>query len=253
MHHSCRYIRRGLFVIRRRPFNTRRGFFTIRRGRCQPEHIGVLLSETSLIDCADCPRMVALRETVRRDYPSYHAAPVAAWNVRGARLLMVGLAPGMHGANATGRPFTGDASGVFLFAALHRAGFSSSPMAADAVLQNASITNAVKCLPPANKPLAAEIAQCRKYLIAEIESFAPAGGSRLRRPRCILCLGRLAHDAVIKAMALAPMAFGHGEVHRLAERLYLMDTYHPSRQNTNTGRLTAAMLDSVFQRIRTLL
>ena len=211
------------------------------------------MSETSLIDCAECPRLVALREAVRRDYPSYHAAPVPGWIVRGAQLLIIGLAPGMHGANATGRPFTGDSSGVFLFAALHRAGFASHPSAADAVLHNTSITNAVKCLPPSNKPVAAEIAQCRKYLIAEIESFAPAGGSRLRRPRCILCLGRLAHDAVIRAMALAPMAFRHGEVHRLAERLYLMDTYHPSRQNTNTGRLTTEMFDSVFQRIRTLL
>lgn len=211
------------------------------------------MPETSLIDCAECPRMVALRETVRRDYPAYHAAPVAAWNVRGARLLIVGLAPGMHGANATGRPFTGDASGAFLFAALHRAGFSSTPMAEDAALQNVSITNAVKCLPPSNKPVAAEFAQCRKYLIAEIESFAPAGGSRLRQPRCILCLGRLAHDAVIKAMALAPMVFRHGGLHQLAARLYLVDTYHPSRLNTNTGRLTAAMLDSVFRRIQALL
>ena len=197
------------------------------------------MSETSLIDCAECPRLVALREAVRRDYPSYHAAPVPGWIVRGAQLLIIGLAP--------------DSSGVFLFAALHRAGFASHPSAVDAVLQNTSITNAVKCLPPSNKPVAAEIAQCRKYLIAEIESFAPAGGSRLRRPRCILCLGRLAHDAVIRAMALAPMAFRHGEVHRLAERLYLMDTYHPSRQNTNTGRLTTEMFDSVFQHIRTLL
>ncbi|MCZ6460022.1 MAG: uracil-DNA glycosylase, partial [Gammaproteobacteria bacterium] len=189
----------------------------------------------------------------RRDYPSYHAAPVPGWIVRGAQLLIIGLAPGMHGANATGRPFTGDSSGVFLFAALHRAGFASHPSAAEAALRNTSITNAVKCLPPSNKPVAAEIAQCRKYLIGEIETFAPAGGSRLRRPRCILCLGRLAHDAVIRAMALAPMAFRHGEIHRLAERLYLMDTYHPSRQNTNTGRLTTEMFDSVFQRIRTLL
>ena len=103
---------------------------------------------TSLIDCAECPRLVALREAVRRDYPSYHAAPVPGWIVRGAQLLIIGLAPGMHGANATGRPFTGDSSGVFLFAALHRAGFASHPSAADAVLQNTSITNAVKCLPP---------------------------------------------------------------------------------------------------------
>ena len=164
----------------------------------------------------------------------------------------------MHGANATGRPFTGDASGAFLFeSSLHRAGFASSADAGKAKLCNVRITNAVKCLPPANKPIAVKITACRKYLIAEISEFATPG---MRKSRCILCLGRVAHEAVVKAlMAMTNLQtpvllpFQHGQKIVLNDTLCLVDTYHPSRQNTNTNRLTRAMLDAVMLCVRDLL
>lgn len=220
-----------------------------------PEHIGVLRAGHNPLHCTDCPRLVELRESVRQRYPNYHAAPVQSWGVRGARVLIVGLAPGMHGANATGRPFTGDASGAFLFESLYRAGFASCADASKAKLCNVRITNAVKCLPPANKPIAAEITACRKYLIAEISEFAPPG---MRKSRCILCLGRVAHEAVVKAlMAMTNLPvllpFQHGQRITLNANLNVVDTYHPSRQNTNTNRLTRDMLDIVMQQVRVLL
>ena len=169
-------------------------------------------------------------------------------------MLIVGLAPGMHGANRTGRPFTGDASGDFLFAALHRAGMASEPEAGDAHLLGVRITNAVKCLPPENRPLAAEVASCHDYLRDEIDELC---GRRPRRARVLLCLGGLAHDAVVRALPAlvdrpAP-AFRHGQAYAVTGRLTLMDTYHPSRLNTNTGRLTARMLDDVLHRARVIL
>ena len=193
---------------------------------------------------------MALRREVREAHPDYHAAPVAAWGSKRARLLLVGLAPGMHGANRTGRPFTGDASGDFLFRALHRAGFASSDRAAEAVLSGCRITNAVKCLPPENRPVAKEIANCAPFLVAEL---AELRGDRPRKPRVVLCLGRLAHEAVVKVLSTAVNRrtvrqlpqFGHGRCTEISPRVYLLDTYHPSRQNTNTGRLTEAMLDEV--------
>jgi uracil-DNA glycosylase family 4 len=179
-------------------------------------------------------------------------------------MLIVGLAPGMHGANRTGRPFTGDASGDFLFRALHRAGFSSSEQAADARLIGIRITNAVKCLPPENRPVAAEISNCAPYLAEELHELC---GEHPRRPRVLLCLGRLAHEAVVKSLAvrlaagesaarhrkLELPAFAHGQVAEVARRVHLLDTYHPSRQNTNTGRLTEAMLDQIMMTARQLL
>jgi len=160
-------------------------------------------------------------------------------------LLIVGLAPGMHGANRTGRPFTGDASGDFLFSALHRVGLASAPNAQDARLIGTRITNAVKCLPPQNRPVAVEIRQCGSYLAAELETLT---GSAPRRARCVLCLGRLAHDAVMRVLGMRSPEFRHGRDAEVRSRLYLVDTYHPSRQNTNTGRLTPAMLDAVLLR-----
>lgn len=221
-------------------------------------------SSTGLDRCCRCPRLVALRGEVREARPDYHAAPVAAWGSASARMLVVGLAPGMHGANRTGRPFTGDASGDFLFRALHRAGFASSSRAADARLQGIRITNAVKCLPPENRPVAAEIANCASYLSAELVELC---GERPRKARVVLCLGRLAHDAVARTLSTAGAAgsgagrsavagipaFGHGKVTEVATNLYLLDTYHPSRQNTNTRRLTEAMLDAVLAEARVLL
>ncbi len=172
-------------------------------------------------------------------------------------MLVVGLAPGMHGANRTGRPFTGDSSGDFLFRALHRAGFASSEQAADARLSGIRITNAVKCLPPENRPVAAEIANCAPYLAAELQELC---GERPRQARIVLCLGRLAHDAVVRTVKALPGReagelpdFGHGRCTEIAPRVHLLDTYHPSRQNTNTGRLTEPMLDSVLAEARRLL
>ncbi|MGE0622715.1 MAG: uracil-DNA glycosylase [Pseudomonadales bacterium] len=208
--------------------------------------------------CEACPRLVALRAEVRAVHPDYHAAPVAPWGPKSARLLIVGLAPGMHGANRTGRPFTGDASGRFLFEALHRAGFASAPQAADARLLNARITNAVKCLPPGNRPLASEIRNCGAYLREEVARLC---GRRPRTPRVLLCLGRLAHDAVVDVLpGVLPHLhrsdiprFAHGACAEIASNVHLADTYHPSRQNTQTGRLTMAMLDAVFARVSSLL
>jgi uracil-DNA glycosylase family 4 len=207
-------------------------------------------ASTPPADCAACPRLVALRNEVREAHPDYHAAPVAAWGRPDARLLIVGLAPGMHGANRTGRPFTGDASGDFLFDALHRHGFATSADVTRARLNNVRITNAVKCLPPGNRPIAAEVRGCRPYLVAEIAELT---SRRPRRNRCLLCLGRLAHEATAAALGASLGAFGHGRVHEIAAHCFVVDTYHPSRQNTNTGRLTRAMLDHVLTDVRRIL
>jgi uracil-DNA glycosylase family 4 len=162
-------------------------------------------------------------------------------------MLIVGLAPGMHGANRTGRPFTGDASGDFLFAALHRSGFASAPKADEARLHGVRITNAVKCLPPGNRPLAEEIGNCSSFLAAEIDALYRR---RPRYARVLLCLGGLAHDAVVKVLSSrAPEVlpgFRHGQIAETLPGLFLIDTYHPSRLNTNTGRLTEAMFDQVL-------
>lgn len=195
--------------------------------------------------CRACPRLVDHLDSIRHEYPGYHAAPVAPWGSTSARLLIVGLAPGMHGANRTGRPFTGDASGAFLFESLFRAGFATTADANTARLVNARITNAVRCLPPANRPTASEIAHCRGYLNHELRDLWHPG---LRKPRCVLALGRIAHDAVAKAAGRPLDAFAHGAEHPLGAGLTLLDTYHPSRQNTNTGRLTRDMLDRVARR-----
>jgi len=222
-----------------------------------------------MTQCRACPRLARHLDAVRRQHPDYHAAPVGPWGrpssrllivglapgMHGAnrtgrpssRLLIVGLAPGMHGANRTGRPFTGDASGGFLFESLARAGFASAPDPNVATLQGVRITNAVRCLPPGNRPVAAEVARCRGYLNHELrELWWP----QVRKPRCVLALGRIAHDAIGQALELDTVAFGHGVEQELLPGLLLLDTYHPSRQNTNTGRLTRRMLDAVVGRAR---
>jgi uracil-DNA glycosylase family 4 len=208
------------------------------------------IASARLADCRACPRLVSYLSEVRQQHPDYHTAPVPAWGRRDARLLIVGLAPGMHGANRTGRPFTGDASGSFLFRALHKAGFATHPDAESAELINCRITNAVKCLPPANKPVAAELNQCRPWLTEELRELR---GQQPRHPRCVLCLGRVAHQAVSRAAAGPIAPFSHGHREQIAPRVWLVDTYHPSRQNTNTRRLTEAMLDRVMIDVRQLL
>lgn len=202
-------------------------------------------------DCRACPRLARHLAEVRRAHPDYHAAPVPPFGDRSARLVIVGLAPGMHGANRTGRPFTGDYAGILLYETLHRFGFASRPEAVHArdglKLLNCRITNAVKCLPPGNKPLPEEIARCNGYLKAEVLPLEPG--------TVLLALGQIAHAAVLKAFALKPRdyRFAHGAEHRLPGGIALLDSYHCSRYNTQTGRLTPSMFAAVVRRARALL
>lgn len=202
-----------------------------------------------LLDCQQCQRLADFLRSVRHQHPDYHARPVSAFGDDCPKLLIVGLAPGMHGANRTGRPFTGDYAGILLYQTLHKFGFSTQPesTAADDNLQliGCRITNAVKCLPPENKPTPQEIKQCNWYLTAELKTFAERGGA------AVLALGTVAHQAVLMSLQLRmkDFPFAHGAVHDLAAGLRLYDSYHCSRYNTQTKRLTAAMFEQVFFRI----
>jgi len=199
------------------------------------------------MNCRRCARLAAFLDAVRARYPHYHCRPVPPFGAADARLVIVGLAPGMHGANASGRPFTGDYAGILLYATLFKFGFATRPDARsidDGLrLIDARITNAVKCLPPGNKPQPAEVRQCNAYLTAELSTL-PAGAA-------VLALGHVAHGAVLRALGL-PLrghVFGHGAEHGLERRARLFDSYHCSRYNTNTGRLTTAMFEQVFAAI----
>ncbi|MDP3483552.1 MAG: uracil-DNA glycosylase [Sulfuricella sp.] len=199
-------------------------------------------------DCKQCPRLAGFLEQVRSDHPDYYARPVPPFGVEDPQLLIVGLAPGMHGANRTGRPFTGDFAGILLYRTLHKYGFASVPdsvSAADGLeLIDCRITNAVKCLPPQNKPEPAEIRQCNGYLGGEIAGLGEGA--------VIMALGTIAHQAVLRALGLKlkDFSFGHGAVHALPRGMTLYDSYHCSRYNTQTRRLTAEMFESVFANIR---
>lgn len=201
--------------------------------------------------CRRCPRLAAFLAQVRTEYPHYHAAPVPPFGDPDARLLIVGLAPGMHGANATGRPFTGDHAGILLYETLYRHGFSNQPQATapdDGLrLHDCRITNAVKCLPPQNKPVGSEINTCNDLLAGELEAL-PA-------PSVVVALGAIAHQAVLKGFGLRQKAFpfAHGAEHELPGEHRLLDSYHCSRYNTQTRRLTPAMFNRVFRRARRLL
>ena len=194
--------------------------------------------------CRDCPRLAGFLDEVGGKYPDYHARPVAPFGDPRARLLIVGLAPGMHGANRSGRPFTGDFAGILLYATLHKFGFASAPQSVSAddklKLIDCRITNAVKCLPPQNKPELSEVKECNKYLAAEIAAM-PKGGA-------VLALGTIAHQAVLMAAGVKPsqLPFRNGARHTLPSGLALFDSYHCSRYNTQTRRLTAAMFEAVF-------
>jgi len=200
--------------------------------------------------CRRCPRLASHLEEVRRCYPDYHARPVPAFGAPAARLLVVGLAPGLHGANASGRPFTGDQAGALLFETLHRFGFSpaaASRHAGDGLqLSDCRITNAVKCLPPQNKPVAAEINTCNNWLSEELNA--------LPDNFVIIALGSIAHKAVVMGCGLkqSDYKFGHGAEHQL-DRGVLIDSYHCSRYNTQTRRLTTPMFEAVFERAKNLL
>jgi len=199
--------------------------------------------------CQRCPRLARYLDAVREAHPDYHAAPVAAFGAVRARLLIVGLAPGPRGANRLGRPFTGDASARVLIPALHQAGFANqacSERPGDGLrLIGCRITNAVKCLPPGNRPTGMEVRACGSYLAAELQGLMRGA---VRRNRCVLALGRIAHDAVLGALGVTRSRhpFAHGAAHTLRPGLVLVDCYHPSQQNVNTGRLTPPMLDAVL-------
>lgn len=198
-------------------------------------------------DCPLCPRLVDFRHAARAREPSWFNAPVAAFGDIGASLLIVGLAPGMQGANRTGRPFTGDYAGDLLYATLLDYGFADGVYAArpdDGLrLVDCRIANAVSCVPPLNKPLPAEINTCRQFLIAAMQEMP--------RLRAIVALGRVAHDSTLKALGLRAAAapFAHGAVHE-AGSVRLYDSYHCSRYNTNTRVLTPAMFQAVFARVK---
>jgi uracil-DNA glycosylase family 4 len=198
-------------------------------------------------DCPLCPRLVAFREANRAREPLWHNAPVAPLGDITARLLIVGLAPGMQGANRTGRPFTGDYAGDLLYATLLEYGFAKGNYQArpdDGLkLVDCRIANAVHCVPPQNKPLPVEINTCRQFLVANLETMP--------KLRAIIALGRIAHDSVLKPLKLkaSQAPFGHGAVHQ-AGALKLYDSYHCSRYNTNTGVLTADMFRSVFAKVK---
>ena len=199
-------------------------------------------------DCRDCPRLAGFLDQVKSDFPDYHARPVPPFGDADARLLIVGLAPGLHGANATGRPFTGDYAGILLYQTLYRSAFSNQP---DSSSRNDSlklidcrITNAVKCLPPQNKPLGAEINTCNRFLRLEVRALPDRS--------MVLALGTVAHNAVLKALGLKlkDYRFAHNALHELPSGLKLLDSYHCSRYNTQTRRLTAEMFEAVIERAR---
>jgi uracil-DNA glycosylase family 4 len=196
--------------------------------------------------CRRCPRLAAFLDVVRHQQPEYFCKPVPPFGDPQARLLIVGLAPGMHGANRTGRPFTGDHAGILLYGTLFKFGLASAPTSTAAddglSLADARITNSVKCLPPENKPLPLEIKVCNAYLREEL--------AQSRKTRVILALGAIAHAAVLRAYDLRSAAyrFAHGAEHALQGGRVLLDSYHCSRYNTQTRRLTVPMFETIIER-----
>lgn len=214
-----------------------------------------------LIACTLCPRLVAFREEIgrvkRRAYADweYWAKPVPGFGDVNARVLILGLAPGAHGSNRTGRPFTGDGSGYFMYPVLYETGFASQSMATSRddgmKLTGAYITAAVRCAPPANKPTPEEIANCAHYLDSEI--------ALLKNVTVVVALGKIGFDAYLNHLrrigviqSRAPYEFGHGVEYRMPNGIILLGTYHPSMQNTNTGKLTKQMFQKIFERAKKL-
>jgi uracil-DNA glycosylase family 4 len=207
---------------------------------------GVVFDRT----CTDCPRLAQFLAEGREKFPDYYCAPVAPFGDPKARLILVGLAPGFHGANATGRPFTGDHAGLLLYRTLHRFGFANRPESKSRTdglrLIDCRITNSVKCVPPENKPTPAEIRTCNRFLAADL--------ARVSTRSVLLALGSIAHNAALRALALKPSEykFAHAAEHPLPTGHLLLDCYHCSRYNTQTGRLTEKMFADVFARARKL-
>jgi uracil-DNA glycosylase family 4 len=201
-------------------------------------------------NCRRCPRLASFLDSVKSEHPDYYCKPVPPFGDADANLLIVGLAPGKHGANRSGRPFTGDHAGILLYATLFKFGLASAPVSVATddglALISARITNAVKCLPPDNKPLPAEAKACNTYLRAELEQS--------RSVRAILALGTVAHEAVLRAADVPSKAFkfAHGAEHALGLRRVLIDSYHCSRYNTQTRRLTSQMFETVVGRAKAL-
>jgi uracil-DNA glycosylase family 4 len=201
------------------------------------------------LNCTRCKRLAQHLNQVRREFPLYHAKPVPPFGAAKPKLLIVGLAPGLHGANATGRPFTGDFAGILLYNSLYAYGFSNKAVAVSMgdglVLKHCRITNAVKCLPPENKPTGEEITACNAYLVNELKIIKPGGA--------ILALGGIAHQSVLKALDLKKSAypFAHGKHYLLPNGVSLFTSYHCSRYNTQTKRLTEKMFQQVFAQIKT--
>ena len=219
------------------------------------------LLNNQVVNCTRCPRLVAYREQIgrekRRAYREheYWARPVPGFGDPQARVLILGLAPGAHGSNRTGRPFTGDRSGEFMYPILYKVGFASQPTATDRndglMLIDCYITAAVRCAPPDNKPLPSELANCAPYLDREFEI--------LRNVKVVVALGKIAFDAYLthlkRAGVIANRAgyvFGHAAAYAMPNRITLLASYHPSNQNTATGKLTAKMFEDVFRRAKTL-
>lgn len=203
-------------------------------------------------DCVRCPRLVDFLTLSRKKFPNYYGLPVPAFGKLGASLLVVGLAPGMHGANATGRPFTGDHAGVLLYSTLFKYGFSnnakSTSLRDGLKLMDCRITNAVRCVPPQNKPKPDEVKNCRDYLEFDLDNVKDGG--------VIVTLGRLAHESVLKAfgLPLRDFKFGHGNLFAIkSKNLKLLSSYHCSRYNTQTKRLTTKMFESIFEKARKLI
>lgn len=197
-------------------------------------------------DCPDCPRLAAVRDALRIEHPAWWNAPVPAFGDANAWLAIIGLAPGKHGANRTGRPFTGDAAGDLLFATLAKFGLSRGAYSGDPddglTLTGAVILNCVKCLPPENKPTPVEVRACSTHFMRQ--------RSALPHVQTMIALGQIAHAATVRAAGarLSLHPFAHGAEHVLPDGTRLIDSYHCSRYNTNTGRLTSAMFEAVFAR-----
>ena len=224
-----------------------------------PTWLKVLNGE--VVACTRCPRLVVYREQIARDKRrayrdcEYWGKPVPGFGDPNAAVLILGLAPGAHGSNRTGRPFTGDASGKFMYPVLHETGFANQPTATDRddglVLTNLYITAAARCAPPDNKPLPQELANCAPYLDRELEG--------LKKLRVIVALGKIAFDTYLGYLkrrgliaSRAPYAFAHGASYAMPNGKTLLASYHPSNQNTQTGKLTRAMFIEIFRKARTL-
>lgn len=210
-----------------------------------PAEISAVPQAEAPRDCPLCPRLVRYREELRAEHPDWWNAPVPVFGDPDAWLAIIGLAPGRRGANRTGQPFTGDFSGAFFFATLLKLGLAEGRYA-DAPgslrLRGAVVANAVKCLPPGNKPTGEEVATCRNYLEAAL--------AEMTKVRVVVALGQIAHIAAARTLGLPPSGtkFGHGAEAAAPDGRVLLSSYHPSRQNTNTGKLDERMFESVFER-----